>query len=361
MHRLVQIATSSWLASSHTGDYDRYAMQALRTLAKQFPDDFIRNSAASMYLPHADKVLASETKKTSLPDKLNQATLLHKTANYYCSSGHLIIAEARATKAHSIRNETLGRLHPDTIVSLSSLGWINNRLRQYSVTQDTIEPVLGILIEKGTFPVGPMREAANVLAQALISQNQLESAERLIGRVVPDQYIDNLAASVLQEPSHNDIKSYRLIVTLGRRYLRGSTYEIAEKHYQKALTLYQKAFEECSVDTDDAMVGSIRHGISFATEGLALVLFHQGMNEKAEVLYRIVLAERESTYGSRGLSTLVSLRHLARALGKQEKWDEAEAVWQRVCRDSEVVLGPGHRNTVRNQQSYAKFLETVGK
>lgn len=360
MHRLVQIATCSWLASSNAGDCDKYAMQALRTLAKQFPDDFIRNSAASRCLPHADKVLASETKKISLPDKLNQATLLHKTAKYYCSSGHLIIAEARAKKAHNIRTETLGRLHPDTIASLSSLGWISNRLRQYSVTRDTIEPVLGILIEEGTVPIGLMREAANVLAQALISQNELKSAEKLVRSVLSDQCIDNLAASILQKPSHDDLKCYRLIVTLGRRYLRGSTYEAAEEHYQKALLLYQKAFEVCSVDTDDAsqaMIGSIRHGISVATEGLALVLFHQGRYEKAEVLYRRLLAERESTYGSRGLSTLVSLHHLARALGKQEKWDEAEAAWQRVCRDSEFVLGPGHRDTVRNQQNYAKFLE----
>lgn len=361
MHRLVQIVTCSWLASSNAGYYDKYAMKALYTLAKRLPDNFIENTAASVYFPHADKVLASEIKRTSLSDKLNQAILLHKTAKYYCSSGHLIIAEARAKQAHSIRTETLGRFHPDTIVSLISLGWINNRLRQYSVTRDTIEPVLGILIEKGTFPIGLMRELANVLAQALISQNQLDSAERLIRSVLPDHFIDNLAASILQKPSHDDLESYRLIVALGRRYLRGSAYEVAEDHYQKALTLYQKAFVKCSVDTDNAsqtMMGSIRHGISVTTEGLALVLSHQGRDEKAEVLYRELLAERESTYGSRGFSTLVTLNHLARALGKQEKWEEAEAVWQRVCRDSEVVLGLGHRDTLRNQQSYANLQET---
>ena len=361
MHRLVQIVTCSWLASSSVGYYDKYAMQALFTIANRFPNGFVRNTAASVYVPHAEKVLASETKRTRLPDKLNQAMLLHKTAKYYCSLGHLNIAVARAKTAHSIRSETLGRLHPDTIVSLSSLGWINNRLRQYSVTQEIIEPVLGILIENGAFPVGLIREAANVLAQTLISQNQLDSAERLIRRVVPDNVIDKFAPSLLKKPSHDDLESYRLIVALGRIYLRRSAHEVAEEHYQKALTLYQKAFEKCSVDTDNAsqaLMGSIRHGISVTTEGLALVLSRQGRDEEAEVLYRKVLAERESTYGYRGFSTLVSLNHLARALDKQRKWEEAEAVWQRVCRDSEVVLGPGHRDTMRNQQSYAKLLET---
>lgn len=224
-----------------------------------------------------------------------------------------------------------------------------------------MESVLCILIEKGTFPVELMREAATVLAQALLSQNQLDSGERLIRTVLPKNLIDNSAASPLQRPLHEDLESYCLIVTLARRYLRGSMYEVAEQHYQKALALYQNAFEKYSVVTDDAsqtMMSSICHGITISTEGLALVLSHQGRDEKAEVLYRKLLADRESTYGSRGFDTLVSLNHLARALGKQQKWDEAEAVWQRVCRDSEVILGPGHKDTMRNQQSYAQFLKT---
>ena len=360
MHRLVQIATCSWLASSGSEAGEKYAAQAFRMLAEQFPDNLTRESTPYMYLPHADKVLASKDKRTNPPHKLDEANLLHKTAKYYCSSGHLIIAEDRAKKAHGIRAEALGHLHPDTLASLSTLGWINNRLRRYSATRDILKPALDVLVEEDTFPTGLMRDATNVLAQALISQNQLDSAEILIRRILPDRRIDDLEAGTIQKPSHEDLKAYRLIVTLGRMYRRASNDELAEIHCQKALMLYQKAFEQTSVDTSEAsraMMASIRHGITVATEGLALVSSQQGRHEKAEGLYRKLLAERESSYGHRSFSTLISLHHLAKALSEQEKWDEAEAVWQRVCRDSEAVLGSEHKDTVRIREGHARFLE----
>lgn len=364
MHRLVQILTRSWLDSGTLGDGKRHASKTLRVLAERFPDGMTRGSVAPTYLPHADRVLASEIKEISLPDKLNQAALLRKTAKYYCSSAHLDIAETRAKKAHSIQTETLGRLHPDTVASLSSLGWINNRLRRYSVTQNNLQPVLDTLIGDVTFPVGILREATNVLAQALISQNQLESAEILVRRVIPDQSVDRPIASAFQQwekPSQDDLKTYRLVVTLGRRYLHAALYEAAEQHYRRALILYERASEKFSNNMDEtarSMISSISHGIVVAIEGLALSLSHRGRLEEAEVLYRKVLTEREITYGSRSVSTLVSLHHLAKALSQQQKWDEAEKMWERLCHNSEEFLGSEHKDTVRYRQSHAEFLET---
>lgn len=286
MHCLVQVVTCSWLLNSNAGDYHRFALQTLSMFAERFPRDVIMDTAAIMYIPHADKVLSSETQKLSMPYQLSQATLLHKTAKYYSRSGHLVIAEARARTAHDLRIEFLGQFHPDTVLSLITLGWINNRLCRYHVAQEVVEPVLHVLIKDGTFPIGPMRRVTNILAQALISQKQLEFAEQLVRKVMPDHMIDGFATDSLQSPPSGNLEGYRLIATLGKIHLRKGDFKKAEDYYQKALILHETAFEKHPTDDNDiatqTTMGNIRNGTLIATEGLALVLSHQNRSSQAE-------------------------------------------------------------------------------
>jgi Flp pilus assembly protein TadD len=72
---------------------------------------------------------------------------------------------------------------------------------------------------------------------------------------------------------------------------------------------------------------------------LALVLGRQGKYEEAEAMNRQTLALKETVLGREHPDTLTSMSNLALVLGRQGKYEEAEAMNRQTLALRETVLG----------------------
>jgi Flp pilus assembly protein TadD len=65
--------------------------------------------------------------------------------------------------------------------------------------------------------------------------------------------------------------------------------------------------------------------------------------------------------GQKHPDTLASMNNLARVLGSQGKYDEAEAMHRQALQLSEEVLGQEHSTTLASMDNLARVLRSQGK
>jgi tetratricopeptide (TPR) repeat protein len=94
---------------------------------------------------------------------------------------------------------------------------------------------------------------------------------------------------------------------------------------------------------------------------LARVLGGQGKYEEAETMHRQILELREKVLGKEHPHTLTSMNNLGGVLAYQGKYEEAEVMHRQVLRLREKVLGKEHPHTLMSMNNLAGVLRNQGK
>jgi tetratricopeptide (TPR) repeat protein len=125
-----------------------------------------------------------------------------------------------------------------------------------------------------------------------------------------------------------------------------------EKAFGKLQALLKDSEAALGADNDETL--AILH--SFARTYLL-----RGEPQRAETLYRRIVAGRERVLGAEHPDTLMSRNNLAVALDNQGKHAEAEQEHQTVLKVRERVLGAEHPDTLGSRNNLAGTLHAQGK
>ncbi len=141
------------------------------------------------------------------------------------------------------------------------------------------------------------------------------------------------AQSTLWE-THNDA---------GREAYRAGRYAEAEKEFQSALAEAEK-------------FGPSDSRLATSLNNLAQLYRAQGLYERAEPLYKRLLAIREKALGPDHPDVAMSLHNLAALYLTQSKCERAEPLYKRSLAIWEKALGPDHPDVATVLENYAQLL-----
>jgi len=123
-------------------------------------------------------------------------------------------------------------------------------------------------------------------------------------------------------------------------------------HIEKIEKLLKESEALSGGDSDDTL--AIMHALAWSWTSA-------GDHEKAENLYRRVVAERERILGLEHPDTLMSRNNFAGALQSQGRHAEAEKEHREVQAIRERVLGPEHPDTLASRTNLANALHSQGR
>ncbi|KAH6609152.1 short-chain dehydrogenase [Trichoderma cornu-damae] len=288
-HRLVQLATRWWLEEEVPKDVDRWAFEALKSIASRFPEasshpepDYFK--LGEILLPHAELILQYQFKATTEDYELVRAKLLASSGRYVHWNGNYDEARARFKQSFEIRRQRLGEKHVDTMASMGLLGW-----------------TLAIFDKD--------LEALSILKRLV------ENRRQVLGEDDP-RTIDSLS-------------------DLATAVALTGDYTESEKMQREALARSERIL-------------GLRHNDTLNCMGhLAEVLDEQGKPEEAAKILGDVYEIKKDLLGHLHPDVLVSEHNLAFMLSEDEgKTEEAINLYKRNWRHKKEVLGPDHIETL---------------
>ncbi|KAF4948221.1 hypothetical protein FSARC_13793 [Fusarium sarcochroum] len=124
MHRLVQLATKWWLQTEGYTEWEKWALEALKSVVARFPyhgplssPDGKLLSVGAILLPHAELVLQNNFRQFSSEVDLLRARLFSSTGCYFRWEGFLNEARFRFEQSINLNSKHLGEQHIDTMNS----------------------------------------------------------------------------------------------------------------------------------------------------------------------------------------------------------------------------------------------------
>jgi tetratricopeptide (TPR) repeat protein len=227
-----------------------------------------------------------------------QAQMLHVMASTYLNLGIYTRAHDLSRRALDARASLLGAKDPNTLESMTQLGWILDR-------------------------EGHDAEAEKLERQALAE------ARRALGAEAPLtlESMDHLA--VIEED---------------------------EGHYKEAESLARQAMESA------ARTLGPEHGLTLLiTNHLAGTLWYQARYAEAEQQYRKLLEVDRRVLGPSHPQTLAAMTSLAETVAAQRRGAEAERLFREVMTLQQRVLGPEHQYTLLTMGNLAALLSLTGR
>ncbi|RFU73930.1 short-chain dehydrogenase [Trichoderma arundinaceum] len=287
-HRLVQLATRWWLEEEVPEDVDRWAFEALKSIASQFPEPSSRPEPeyfklGEILLPHAELILQYQFKATNENSELMKAKLLASSGRYIHWSGNYDEARIRFERSFEIRYKHLGEKHVDTMTSMGLLGWTLS------------------IFDK------------DLLALPILKR-LVENRREVLGEDDP-RTIDSLS----------DLAT---AIALTEDYAESETMQ------REALARSERILGLRNNDTLNCMAH------------LAEVLDEQGKAQEAAKLLREVYEIKKDLLGHLHPDVLVVEHNLAFMLSEDnEKTEEAFSLYESNLRNKREVLGPDHSET----------------
>jgi CHAT domain-containing protein/Tfp pilus assembly protein PilF len=240
-------------------------------------------------------VVAGQTAQES---QLLEAKALNEQAIQLYNAGRYAEAEPLLKRALEIREQKLGKDHPDVATSLNNLAGLYCNTGRYAEAEPLYKRVLAI-------------------------------CEKAYGKDHPyvAQSLHNLAA---------------LYDTTGR-------YAEAEPLYKRALEIREKALGK-----DDPLVAS-------SLNNLAVLYDTTGRYAEAEPLYKRALEIEEKAYGKDHPYVAQSLNNLAVLYGTTGRYAEAEPLYKRALEIQEKVLGKDHPDVALSLHNLAVLYWNTGR
>ncbi|KAI3323837.1 TPR-like protein [Xylariaceae sp. AK1471] len=334
VHRLVKLA-----AHESVGDEtSQYATEVIQHLSRLYPYPKHENRHVWMrYIPHAEAVLRPSLTDT---DKETKAKLVNKVGRSYELVGRYGVAEHMYRQALHLREEDLGRKHPDTLTSMNNLAIVVHSLGKYEEAEQMHRQTLQFQEEE----LGPKHP------ETLTSMNNLASLLNSQGKYDEAEQMHRQALQLKKEklgPKHPD--TLISMDNLGLVLNNQGKYEEAEKMHRQALHLREKELGPKHPNTLTSM------------NNLALVFYNLEKYKEAEQMILRTLQFKEEELGPKHPSTLISMDNLALVLNSLGKYEEAEQMHRQILQFQEEELGPKHPETLTSMNNLASLLNSLGK
>jgi len=257
-------------------------------------------------------------------DAETQAEMMNVMGNVYFELGLYARAEPLFSQALNIRRRVLGDKHPDTLVSMSSLGRTLSVEGRYPEAERLLRNALalqqGVLGPEHPDTLATEQRLANVITgegniadAEKLTRQALESRRRVLGVDHADtlESMDDLAWILLAQ----------------QRYAE------AERVQRDALNVEERVQGAENPDTLDS------------TNRLARILSVEGHYPEAEKLQRRALDVERRVLGAEHMYTLRSMNNLADILAREGRFPEAETVTREIHDIDQRVLGPDNPAT----------------
>jgi tetratricopeptide (TPR) repeat protein/tRNA A-37 threonylcarbamoyl transferase component Bud32 len=313
---------------------------------------------------------------------LVDARLREALANRYRDLGLNDAAAPLQTRALEVRRRLLGDEHPDTISSISNMGYLlasQGKLAEAEpYCREALEKSRRVLGEEHPDTLGSI----NNMGFLLQAQGKLELAypyyleamqkrRRVLGREHPDtlESINNMgfllkALGQLDEAEpyfREALEKRRRVLgeehplTLGSINNMGSLLQeqgkiaLAEPYYREALEKRRR------------VLGEEHPGTISSINNMGFLLKSQGKLDEAEPYIREALEKGRRVLGEEHPDTLAYITNMGALLQAQNKLGEAEPYYREALAKNRRVLGDEHRNTLGCIGSLAILLQTEGR
>ncbi|MBL4698917.1 MAG: serine/threonine protein kinase [Phycisphaerales bacterium] len=227
-----------------------------------------------------------------------QAQMLQTTADTLRELGLLDLATDPQSRALKIRRTQLGSDHPNTLTSISNMGFL-------------------------LYLQGKLGEAEPYWREALASSR----------RVLGDDHPDTLNS----------------IGNMGTLFRSQSKLDEAERYDREALASSRR------------VLGNDDPSTLTAINNMGFLLYLQGKLDEAEPYYREALASKRRVLGNDHSSTLNSIKNMGTLLRSQGKLDEAERYTREALASSRRVLGDDHPDTLTSINNMGFLLYSQGR
>ena len=375
MHRLVQIATRSWLEKHN--EKALWEGTAVTMLAHVFPrGNFETRETCALLLPHTKVV--GEYEYRNVEYELQLANLLHNRSWYLYQEGKDYSAKEDAQRVLDIRLELLTREDISVSATMSDMGVIlsslGDCLAAESMYREAMELASGLGVDD--YDVQNIRKR---LGNCLRRQHKYEEAMEIFQSVFDsrEKYLGT-----------RDSRTLDVMGLLAQALCSQKKFDEAQKLCQQHLDILLDMKGENDPDTIDSMgnlmpdilIGLRRsesaeklsrnaselakkvHGPDHPRTLQVLARLRKALHrmkkyDEAEDLARHLLSVRENVQGQDHRGTLISLSDLADTLTFQKKYDESELLGRRALSASERVLGKEHVHTVIYRSNLITSLE----
>ena len=273
-------------------------------------------------------------------DPETQAQMMHVMGKVYDKLGLYSRAQSLLTRAVDIRRRVLGPQNPDTLMSMTGLGWTLREEGHYAEADKLVRETL----ETSRHILGPDDPSTleSMIVQAVILEDEghYDQAEKLYHETL------DIRRRVLG-PEHPDtlISLYGLAETLGSE----GNYAEAEKLLRETLDIERRVIGPEHPDTLRSMVN------------LAWVLEQEGNYAEAEKLAREALEIKRRVLGPEHPSALASMINLAGILTAESHYAEAEKLLRETLDIGRRVLGPEHPLTAISTDNLACIAARRGE
>jgi tetratricopeptide (TPR) repeat protein len=322
MHRLVQLATRTWLAAN--GELEAFKRQFISRLAEEYPPAEFENwERCRKLFAHAEVAM---THRPIDNESLKEwASLLHYSGWYALNQGKYTIAAKMLEASKATKRKIFGENNEPVLrVTLLLCKLLRHRglyKQAESLSAQVTKTSSSVLGAEHLCTLSSMAE----LSVAYYYQGQYKEAETLGLQVMETR-------KVVLNAEHPD--ALTSMIDLARIYNH-------QGRYKKAEALFLQVIETRK------MVLGIEHPNTLTSIGnLAETYQYQGRYNVAETLELQVMETRKTVLGAEHPDTLASMDNLASTYWRQGRYNEAETLELQVMETRKTVLGAEHPDTL---------------
>jgi tetratricopeptide (TPR) repeat protein len=336
IHRLVQDVLKDGMDEN---TQRHWAERTVRAVNQAFPEvEFATWQRCQRCLPHS-QTCASLIEQWRLAFA-EAARLLDHTGAYLLEYARYSQAEQFHQQALAIREQILGREHPDVATSLMHLAKIYHYQGNYPRAEPIFQRALTIY-EQVLGPEHPdVAYCINFLGELYYSQGKFDLAESLWMRAL------DIRKRFLG-PENTLISE--CLNNLGILYHYQDKYAQGERLLTQALTMGERT------------IGPEHPEQAYIIDNLARLYRDTGKYAQAEVLFQQALALRERTLGLNHPLVAESLSDWARLCYHQGKYVQGELLCQRALTIWEQTIGTEHPRIAQTFNNLALLFHAQGK
>ncbi|MGI9511007.1 MAG: tetratricopeptide repeat protein [Geminicoccaceae bacterium] len=312
----------------------------------------------------------------------DQLTDLNKTTADLLDKERYYGALRSGERAYRLGLETVGELHPDTLLAAHQLARSYRHVGRFDEAEilfgETLERRRAVFGERD----GETLKTLYYLAELYKDQDRFAEAEPLFKETVQvvredfgvHQNVTQIAMNSLAD-TYRDWGRYVDAEPLYRELLEARRKTIGDRHGKTRDSLYELAwalknlgdfgeaeghFEELlAIEREDLGERNV-HTLS-SISGLADTYWRQGRLGEAQTLFQQVLQARRDILGERHEDTLASMHDVALIYEEQGRYDKAEPLYQETLALKRETLGERHPDTLITMNNLGVMYRNLGR
>ena len=310
----------------------------------------------------------------ALGDALHELALLYKDLGQYAA------AEPLYLRAVAVKEQALGKEHPDVAEVLSDLAGLYRREGKYAEAEPLYLRALAVKEQAFGKEHPSVAETLNNLGVFYSGQDRLVETESLYLRALEirekhlgKDHLDtaesmcNVAVLYRKQKRYAEAESLYLRSLAIRERLLGINHPNVAQVLNNIAFLYrhQERYVEAeslhlrSLFIRDKTLGRDHHDVSDSLNNLAVIYRLQGRYEETEPLLHRALQIREDKLGKDHTDVASTLRIMAKLYHDQGRYAEAEPLFQRALSIMQAKLPAGHSRISGCQKDYDEMKEKM--